>query len=445
MKKITFIHPAIGKKPGAPYIKTWKMEPLPVAALATLTPGDIECEFFDDRMELIDYETETDLVAITVETYTARRAYDIARRFRERGLRVVMGGYHPTHLPDEAAAHCDAVVTGNAETVWKQLLQDADNGGLRRLYNGGFGAAPASPDRSVFGTKGYLDVGLVEAGRGCPFTCEFCHITTYYEGTHHPRPIADVVADVEKSGKKFIFFVDDNLVANPGYALRLFNALVPLNIRWSGQGTLTMAKHPDLLRAMRRSGCVLMLVGFESLEGKNLDQMGKSWSMKLGDRDELIGAIHAEGIGIYATFLFGFDHDTPDVFARSLEFALKHDFFYAAFNHLLPFPETPLYWRLVKERRMIRPRWWLDPNYRYGDIAFQPRSMDPESLSAHCVSNRKAFFRHSSIAKRAFALLRRKPEARLLSLFLMSNLSLRDEVMGRLGLPLGDGLDELPK
>ena len=133
MKKITFIYPAIGKKPGTKYIRTWKMEPLPIAALAALTPKDIQLEFFDDRMELIDYETETDLVAITVETYTARRAYDIAARFRQRGIRVVLGGYHPTHLPEEAGQYADSVVVGNAESVCGQLLKDANNGGLKKL------------------------------------------------------------------------------------------------------------------------------------------------------------------------------------------------------------------------------------------------------------------------------------------------------------------------
>nr|HQV32513.1 radical SAM protein [Calditrichia bacterium] len=128
MKKITFVYPAIGKKPGTPYIKTWKMEPLPIAVLAALTPPDIEIEFFDDRLELIDYDSRTDLVAITVETYTARRAYGIAGKFRERGIPVILGGYHPTHLPEEAAAHADAVVVGNAEGIWRDLLADAKAG-----------------------------------------------------------------------------------------------------------------------------------------------------------------------------------------------------------------------------------------------------------------------------------------------------------------------------
>ncbi|MBZ0165832.1 MAG: radical SAM protein, partial [Candidatus Omnitrophica bacterium] len=356
MKKITFIYPAIGKKPGRKYIRTWKMEPLPIATLAALTPDDIEKNFFDDRLELIDYDTETDLVAITVETYTARRAYDIAQRFRRRGVRVVMGGYHPTHLPEEAAQHADAVVIGNAESVWGQVLADAGNGGMKQYYRGENGTFSTLPDREIFKGKNYLKLGLVETGRGCPFKCEFCHITTYYAAKYYYRPIEDVIADIKRSGRKLFFFCDDNFVANPQYTIALCKELQKLNIRFAGQGTLTMAKNPELLRWLRKSGCVLLLIGFESMEDKNLKGVSKEWMSQIGERGELVDRIHAEGISIYASFIFGLDHDTEVSFQKAVDFALKKDFYYAAFNHLLPFPETPLYRRLEKEKRLLNPR-----------------------------------------------------------------------------------------
>jgi radical SAM superfamily enzyme YgiQ (UPF0313 family) len=444
--KITFVYPAIGKKPGKKYIKTWKMEPLPIAVLAALTPDDIEIEFFDDRLELIDYGTDTDLVAITVETYTALRAYDIAARFRKRGIKVVMGGYHPTHVPDEVSGHADAVVVGNAEGVWQQVLQDARNGnGLKPRYEGTPQYVSVRPRRDIFAGKDYLNLGLVETGRGCPFKCEFCHITSYYSGRYYPRSIDDVIADVASSGHKNFFFVDDNLVANPGYALDLCKELEGLGINWSAQGTLTMAKNRELLKWMRRSGCSVMLVGFESLEEENLRQMGKEWSSSLGDRDDLVRAIHGEGINMYATFIFGFDHDTPTSFKRAIDFSLSHGFFYTAFNHLLPFPGTPLYERLERHGRLLRPRWWLDREYTYGDVAFQPASMSPEELSQRCVDARKSFFRYSSIFNRGIRLISRRPTPSLVPLYLMSNMNLAEEVSGKYGLPLGKGLDELPK
>jgi radical SAM superfamily enzyme YgiQ (UPF0313 family) len=445
MKKITFIYPAIGKKPGRRYIGTWKMEPLPIAVLAGLTPASYERELFDDRLELIDYDTPTDLVAITVETYTARRAYAVAAQFRRRGRKVVMGGYHPTHLPDEALEHADAVVTGNAESVWGRLLDDAAHGRLQRRYDGGIAARPGMPDRRIFARKPYLPIGLVETGRGCPHTCEFCHITSYYDASYHPRPVEDIVRDVVASKKRFFFFVDDNLVARRSHLLELCRALEPLNIVWSSQGTLTMARDPELLRAMKKSGCCLMLIGFESLDPSNLAQMGKEWSARLGERNALVRAIHDAGIHVYATFIFGFDNDAAETMQSSVDFALQHDFFYAAFNHLLPFPGTPLYARLAAGGRLVKPRWWLDGDYRYGDIAFRPTRIDGAELSSRCVAARKQFFGLGSIVRRGARVWQRSPSAGLMSVFVRSNWSLSEEVEGKLGLPLGDGLDQLPK
>lgn len=445
MKKITFIYPAIGKKPGTQYIRTWKMEPLPIATLAALTPKDIELEFFDDRMELIDYETQTDMVAITVETYTARRAYDIAARFRQRGIKVVLGGYHPTHLPEEAGQYADSVVVGNAESVWGQLLKDAQNGGLKKLYKGQDGMFTTLPNREIFKGKNYVKLGLVETGRGCPFKCEFCHITTYYKAQYFTRPVKDVVDDIKRSGRKLFFFCDDNFVANPGYTIELCKELAKLNIKFAGQGTLTMAKNRELLRWLRKAGCVLLLIGFESMEDDNLKQVNKGWMSQIGDRGELVDLIHEEGISIYAAFIFGLDSDTSGTFQKALDFALEKKFYYAAFNHLLPFPETPLYNRLKQENRLTNAHWWLDRNYKYGGIAFKPALVTPGELTEGCLNARRTFFSYPSIWSRAVALLKRNPSLSFLWVFLQSNLNLKDEVEGKFSLPLGSGLDEMPK
>ncbi len=442
--KVTFILPAIGKKPGKRYISTWKMEPLMMAVLQALTPPDVETEFYDDRLELIDYDTPTDLVAITVETYTARRAYLVADRFRARGVPVVLGGYHVTALPNEAAAHADAIVVGNAEPVWAALLQDARQGRLQPSYVGAPGYAPIQPDRRIWRGKRYLPLSLVETGRGCGFRCEFCSISSYYCGHYHPRPIRQIVEEVEQLGSRYFFFVDDNIAAQPEHLRRLARELEPLHIYWASQGSLTIARQPELLAELRRSGCVQMLIGFESLEEENLAQMGKSW-LRPAEWDELVHCVHDAGISIYATFVFGFDQDTPSSFERALEFALKHEFFFAAFNHLLAFPGPPLYARLKQEGRLLRPTWWLDKDYTYGQIAFQPRHMDPDELAFRCAQARRDFFRFSSIARRGWAQLRRNPALPLDYTFLTQNLNLREEVDGKLGLPIGEGLDELPK
>jgi len=442
--KITFILPAIGKKPGKKYIGTWKMEPLTIAMLKALTPSSVETEFFDDRIELIDYDTKTDIVAITLETYTALRGYDIAAKFKAKGKTIIFGGYHATLCPDEAAEYGDCVITGNAETVWIAMLADYEKGALQPRYNGKSGYSLLHPDRSIYADKKYLPITLVETGRGCHHHCEFCAISAYYSCDYIPRPHQDIIDELQSSKHKYHFLVDDNLTANREHALGLFKKMKPLQIKWAGQGTLAIAKDQELLKAMKESGCELILIGFESLNQQSLYQMNKSWEAALGERDELVENIHRAGISIYATFVFGFDGDDEQSFAEALLFSRKHRFYTAAFNHLLPFPGTDTYQRLKEENRLLYDKWWLESDYCYGELAFKPANMTAELLSQRCRDARRSFAKLPSVISRGFEAIKRNSPT-IWWLFWAMNLRLGEEIDQKMHVPLGRHLDEKPK
>lgn len=385
----------------AGYRSTTVMEPLALAVLAALTPPGHEIQVADEQLGENALDRQADLVALTVCTFSARRAYAIAADYRKRGVPVVLGGYHPTLLPDEALEHGDAVVTGDAEASWPRVLEDAADGRLRRLYaptTPGPMAAVA-PDRSIFAGRSYLPIRLVQFGRGCPHHCEFCAVRAFYGGTVRFRPIDAVLEELVAFRRGRVFFVDDNLLSDRDRFKSLLEALLPLQLRWSGQVDLGIADDPELLALARRSGCQNLTIGFESLNGENLRQMGKEHNLAENYAARLT-RIRRAGIMIYGTFLFGYDHDDLSAIDRTLEFALHQKLCLANFNPLQPIPGTPLHERLQREGRLVYDRWWLQPDYRWHEALLHPRRMTAAQLTDGCRRARETFHSLPAIVRR---------------------------------------------
>jgi radical SAM superfamily enzyme YgiQ (UPF0313 family) len=439
--KLTIIHPCIGRKPGQEYIRTWQMESLPAATLAGLTPKDVAVRFYDDRMEAIPFDEPTDLVAISVETYTAKRAYQIASEYRKRRVPVVMGGFHATLCPDEVARFAEAVVCGEAEQLWPRVIDDARHGRLEKFYRQpGRSALPGlKPDRSIFKGKRYLPIGLIEAGRGCHFKCDFCAVQTVFNSTQTRRPVDDIIAEIEllKNERKLFFFVDDNITSNPAQAREFFRALIPLKVRWVSQSSINAAHDEEFLELLVRSGCQGVLIGFESLNPANLQDMNKAFNTMRGGFEKALANLRKHRVRVYGTFIFGYDRDTPESFAGTVAFAKAHSFYIAAFNHLTPFPGTPLYQRLQNEGRLLYENWWLDGRYSYNRIPFQPRGMTPERLQQNCLAARRDFYSWPSIARRGFAGVNRSNWFMWRNFYLINALH-RNDVSLRDHYPLGD-------
>ena len=401
LKRLTLLRPNMGD-----FRANDGLPPLSLAILAARTPQEVEISFYDDRIEVIPEDDQPDLVAMTVETFTARRAYALADRYRARGVPVVMGGFHPTFLPAEALGHADAVVTGDGEGSWEELLADFQEGRLKRRYSGDNARSLADfvLDRGIFQGKKYPPVEVIQYGRGCRFACDFCSIHAFYQGNRRVRSVHSVVRELEGlGGKKLFIFVDDNLFTSREALEALLVAVHPLQRTWACQISIDAAREERLLDRMAEAGCMSVLIGFESLSPANLRQMGKSWNQAVDGSNGYAGVvkkIHQRGMAVYGTFVFGYDGDTVESIRKTLEFALEAGLEIANFNPLTPTPGTALYQRLEREQRLLMPQWWLDPDYRYGDPIFIPQQMDPAEFAEQCFQVRKTFYSWPNIARR---------------------------------------------
>ena len=440
--KLLLIRPNIGRLDHSLFVDEARMEPLQLGVLAGLTPADVKVELYDDRCEEIPFERECDLVAITVETFTARRAYEISSTFKQRGRKVILGGVHPSLLPEEAAYHADSIVTGDAETIWSEVIEDARKGQLKPRYDAPVGIPQPGTltRRDIYKGKKYLPISLLQFGRGCRYSCTYCAVSSYFNSHHYTRRISEVIREIENQKRKTFFFVDDNITANHQAAKELFRALIPLKIRWVSQASIDMTADKELLTLMKKSGCLGNVIGFESLSAKNLAGTGKMANISAASNNyrTQIQILRDFGFQTWAAFTLGYDEDTPDSIERMLNFALENRFTFAAFNILMPYPGTAFYKQLFAQNRLLYDgKWWLHPEYQFNHAAYLPMKMTPDELTEAGLHCRSVFNSPGAIFKRAFDLKTNMRNPLRLGIYCAYNPLFRRETFKKQGMYLG--------
>jgi radical SAM superfamily enzyme YgiQ (UPF0313 family) len=405
---------------GGIFRRSLRYAPLTLPTLASLIPADIEHEvtLIDEGIEDVPHDLDADLIGMTVITGTAPRAYDLAHRFRARGIPVVLGGPHVTLVPDEASLHADAVVVGYAEASWPRLLRDFVHRRMRSRYD-------QDPDLSLAGLppvrrdliprRRYLTTNVFEATRGCVHPCDFCVVPSAWGRRPLQKPVEEVVDEIRRTGARKAIFVDLNLIADRAYAAALFEALIPLRIEWYGLATTLLAADGPLLDVCARSGCRGLLIGFESLSAGGLAEVRKRFNTPDSYR-EVIEALHARRIAVQGTFVFGLDDDTADIFLKTARFAVTAGIDLPRFAILTPFPGTPLFDRLAAEGRILSRDW---SRYDGQHVVFQPAQMSIGDLERGTHSAWRHAYSYASIARRLRA------AASPLSVFIGTNLGYR--------------------
>ena len=373
--------------------------PLGLAMVAALTPREVEVSLTDENVTAIDFQKETDLVGITAPTITVQRAYEIADRFRAKGVKVVLGGQHPSILPDEASQHADAVVIGEAEGIWPNVIEDFKANKLQRLYSRRERPNLLNlpiPRRDLFVNGAYYCRNTISTTRGCPYACSFCSVTSFFGHTYRRRPLEEILEEIDTLDRReLIGFVDDNMFGDHKSAKDFLHALIPRRIRWVAQASVSVSRDDELLKLAAASGCMALLIGFETLSPANLAVIGKRVNV-VEEYETVIKKIHSHGIAIHGFFILGLDADDEGVFAQTVRFAQKMRLESAQFAWPVPYPGTALFESLDKAGRVVTKNW---SEYESNPV-FEPKLMSREALKKGYDWAWREFYRLPSIWRR---------------------------------------------
>jgi radical SAM superfamily enzyme YgiQ (UPF0313 family) len=395
--KILLISPTIDTKKRTN--KGLMMPQLSLYILKGLTPPEHEVVTIEEEAEGVDLDAQCDLVGISCMTANSPRAYQLAGEFRARGKTVVLGGVHPTILPDEALQYANCVVIGEAEGVWAQVLQDFQQGRLKNKYHN------PMPDLDKYVHKDFskmvkrrlYNLIPILTTRGCPYNCEFCCVTNLYGKKIRHIPVKNVIRDIRESRAKNFMFLDDNIIGQPKYAKELFNALKPLKIKWVGQASVSLlVGDKGLMKLAAESGCKALFIGIESVSETQLKTMHKAIK-DISKLESALKKIRKMGILIHASMIFGFDNDTKETFSDTVDFLIKNKVSTASFNALTPYPGTQTFDELKNANRLITTDWKY---YDHNTVVFKPRGMSPYDLQLYKTEAKKQFYSIASVLKR---------------------------------------------
>lgn len=373
---------------------------LSLVMVASLTPPEHIVKIADENLEKIDTTDSPDLVGFNVNVDTSHRAFSLASEYRKRGIPVVFGGIHASANPMEMLEHCDAVVIGEAEELWPQLLEDHIRGKMRALYrNHGdikLDKVPI-PQWNLIDKEKYLYHNVVVTSRGCPFTCDFCYNSSeYVSSTFRNRPIDQVIEEIKVLPTKQIMFIDDNFIGNPKWTMEFVKKIRPMKLTWHAAVSTNILKYKELIDAFVSSGCKSLFIGFESINDASISSVQKGQN-KVGEYEELIELLHHKGIMVNASLVFGFDHDTKEVFKHTLDWLVRNRVETMTAHILTPYPGTRFYKQLQRENRIIERE---PTKYNTAHVTFQPKSMTAKELRDGYLWIYKKFYSFKNIIKR---------------------------------------------
>jgi radical SAM superfamily enzyme YgiQ (UPF0313 family) len=378
--------------------KALRIPQIALKYLSALTPSRHNVFSIEEEVEPIDFEYDCDLVALSVMTASSIRAYQIAREFKRRGKTVVMGGVHPSVLPDEALMYADAVVIGEAEGVWARLLEDFENGRLKRKYH------HPEPDLSEYplplrdDRKSYslYKAAPVVTTRGCPFNCDFCSVHEVFGRKLRHVPVEKVVRDIENTGVHNIVFLDDNIMGRREYSKQLFKAIAPLKKRWVGQASIGFVKDGELMDLALESGCGALFIGFETVSEAKMKTMPKMFHSML-ETEKAIEKLQRNGIYINASMVVGFDEDPESVFEDTLDFLIRKNIGSVSFNILTPYPGTEVFRRMEREGRLLTKDWRC---YDHCTLTYRTKNIAPAVFTKKYEDMIRRFYSFPSMLKR---------------------------------------------